>query len=117
MTALRTYAQELAAVEAVLRPRRVEAREWARPERWKRLGLSLTSNDGYALFGRMSRSRTGVFVGGYLPSECFACAVYWDNPCVHQLGLAALWIGGHPVARCKNSFNHDLARELEGGSR
>lgn len=123
MTAIRTYAQELAAVEAVLRGRRVEAREWARPDAWVSIALCLVDGDGYYVRASAVISETYPYefaaaVGGSSPSLCNACVrenYSWpDNPCKHQSGLAALWVGGHPIRHAIAPFDHELHQELEG---
>lgn len=117
MTALRTYEQELAAVRAVLEPRRVEARKWARPELWDGLRLMAVPGDMYCVYGSLTEFGNGVFVEGRRPSRCFICGASWqETPCEHQLGLASMWVGGHPIPGSRN-FIRNLARELEGGAR
>lgn len=118
MSGLRTYAQELAAVEAVLAPRRKEARKWARPELWGWLRLYFTGGDGYFALGKpICTSSAFSFVGGSTRSYCLICNTRWHlRPCEHQLGLAALWVGGHPIQRSSDFWDHALARKLEGGA-
>jgi hypothetical protein len=109
---LRTYAQELAAIEAVVRGRPVEARTFGRPDLWQELRITLSPRDGYGLWGK--RKDQLVFVGGVLTATCALCLSLWQElPCRHQLGMAALWVGGHPI-RLDVKFDHALALKIEG---
>lgn len=122
VTKVRNYAQELAHVRSVLELKRntlraLAGRQYARPDVWKVLYLSLVSGDGYYALGILVGSSAPTVVGGLVTSPCVACGSLWpSNPCPHQCGLAMLWVGGHPFIKDVEHWSNKAELMLEGRS-
>jgi len=113
----RTYAQELETVARVLhkelsRRSSTRTRRWARPDLWQEITLHCAEPHGYFISGVPVGDSRMLFVGGITDSECNLCwdrstGRWWQRPCDHQLGLAALWIGHHPIPRAPADAEDD----------
>lgn len=115
MTDIRNYTAEITSVRSILESYKIRARAWSRPELWLELHLRLVNKDGYYVVGRIASTGKFVTAGGAVSGPCWGCSGVWpENPCDHQLGLAALWAGGHPIAQ-HSDWDPLLEIELERG--